>query len=129
MALVPTARTEQVNAGTVQLAELVTLLGPEIPEISRRLGQFKESVRYRYKEKILGKGIAVQAAIDHEKLGLKRVVVIVEFSDEYKQYAQSILIAMSDLCYVTGFELVIPIGVMWSTRASRRSSLESTSPS
>jgi len=110
MALVPTARTEQVNAGTVQLAELVTLLGPEIPEISRRLGQFKESVRYRYKEKILGKGIAVQAAIDHEKLGLRRVVFIIEFADEYERYAQPILIAMSDLCYVTGFERVMPNG-------------------
>jgi len=110
MVLEPSARTEQVNAGTVQLAELITQIGPDIPEISRRLGQFKESVRYRYKEKILGKGIAVQAAIDHEKLGLKRVILIVEFADDYKQYAQSILIAMGDLCYVTGFELVMPDG-------------------
>ena len=110
MVLEPSARTEQVNASTVQLAELITQIGPEIPEISRRLGQFKESVRYRYNEKILGKGIAVQAAIDHEKLGLKRVVLIVEFAAEYERYAQSILIAMGDLCYVAGFELTMPEG-------------------
>jgi|GEM_PF-384049 len=110
LVLEPKVRTEQANASTVQLAELITQIGPEIPEISRRLGQFKESVRYRYNEKILGKGIAVQAAIDHEKLGLKRIVFIVEFAAEYERYAQSILIAMSDLCYVAGFELTMPEG-------------------
>jgi hypothetical protein len=104
------ARTEQANASTAQLAELITQIGPEIPEIARRLGQFKESVRYRYNEKILGRGIAVQAAIDHEKLGLKRVVFIVEFAAEYERYAQSILIAMGDLCYVAGFERTMPEG-------------------
>jgi len=106
-----TGRKKQVtNAGTAQLAELITQMGPDINGIARRLGQYKESVRYRYNEKILGKGIAVQGAIDHEKLGLKRVVFIVEFSDEYEKYAQSILIAMSDLCYVTGFEKIMPDG-------------------
>jgi hypothetical protein len=110
LVLEPKARTEQAKASTAQLAELITQIGPEIPEIARRLGQFKESVRYRYYEKILGKGMAVQAAIDHEKLGLKRVVFIVEFASEYEQYAQSILIAMSDLCYVTGFERTMPEG-------------------
>jgi hypothetical protein len=114
LVLEPNARTGQrnqdSNASTAQLAELITQIGPEIPEIARRLGQFKESVRYRYKEKILGKGIAVQAAIDHEKLGLRRVVFVVEFADEYEQYAQSILLAMSDLCYVTGYDLTMPEG-------------------
>ena len=98
------------NSKTVQLAELLTQIGPDINEISRRLGQYKESVRYRYQERILGKGMALQAAIDHEKLGLRRVVFIVEFAPEYEQYAQSILIAMSDLCYVTEFDLTMPNG-------------------
>jgi hypothetical protein len=114
LVLEPNARTgrkkQDSNAGTAELAELITQIGPDINEISRRLGQYKESVRYRYNEKILGKGIAVQGAIDHEKLGLRRVVFIVEFSDEYEKYAQSILIAMSDLCYVAGFERIMPDG-------------------
>jgi len=114
LVLEPQARATRdradTNFKTVQLAELLTQIGPDINEISRRLGQYKESVRYRYDERILGKGIAVQGAIDHEKLGLRRVVFIIEFSDEYEQYAQSILIAMSDLCYVTGFESAMPDG-------------------
>lgn len=92
-----------VNSRTVQLVKLLSEIGPDIPEISRRLGQFKESVRYRYKEKILNRGLAVQAAVDHEKLGLKRLIVIAEVSDTYKRFAQSIFTAMHELCYVTGF--------------------------
>ena len=94
---------ENVNSRTVQLVKILTEVGPDIPEISRRLGQFKESVRYRYKEKILNRGMAVQAAVGHEKLGLKRMMVIAEVANEYKNYANSIFAAMNDLCYVVGF--------------------------
>jgi hypothetical protein len=94
---------ENVNSRTVQMVQLLTELGPDIPEISRRLGQFKESVRYRYKEKIVNRGIAVQSAVDHEKLGLKRLMLIADVPDPYRGYAQSIFAAMHELCYVVGF--------------------------
>ena len=74
-----------------------------MPEIARRLSQFKESVRYRYKEKILSKGFAVQAAVDHERLGLKRVVVVLEFPESYRNYAAAILTAMSEVSFVVSF--------------------------
>ncbi len=92
-----------VNAKTVQLVKLLTELGPDVPEIARRLGQFKESVRYRYKEKIMSKGIAVQGAVDHERLGLKRVMLIAEFAEPYRGFASAILTAMSEVSYVVGF--------------------------
>src|SRR5271157_3028183 len=99
---------ENVNSRTVQLVKLLSEMGPDIPEISRRLGQFKESVRYRYKEKILNRGMVVQAVVDHERLGLKRVIAVVEFSSEFNTYAPTILAAMSDLCYVTSFAKTLP---------------------
>jgi hypothetical protein len=37
------------GASTIALVKLVTEIGPDIAEIARRLGQFNESVRYRYK--------------------------------------------------------------------------------
>jgi hypothetical protein len=92
-----------VNARTVALVKVLTELGPEIPEIARRLGQFKESVRYRYKEKILSKGYAVQGAVDHERLGLKRMMLVADFSETYRNFAPAILTAMSEVCYVVGF--------------------------
>ncbi|MGD1055631.1 MAG: hypothetical protein ABR867_06085 [Nitrososphaerales archaeon] len=99
-----------VNARTVQLVKLLTEVGPDVPEISRRLGQFKESVRYRYKEKILNKGFAVQANVDHEKLGLHRVIVVLDFSEEYRKFSQSILASMNELCFLVSFSKTMPGG-------------------
>ena len=92
-----------VNSRTVALVKVLTELGPEIPEIARRLGQFKESVRYRYKEKILSKGYAVQGAVDHERLGFSRIVLIADFAETYRSFAPAIITAMSEVCYVVGF--------------------------
>jgi len=101
---------KDVSVKTAQLVQLLTEIGPDIPEISRRLGQFKESVRYRYKEKILKHGFAIQASTDYEKIGLRHVEMVVDFSNEFRDYAQSILAAMSDICYIAGFEKLFPRG-------------------
>ena len=110
MAIVSATSKRDASARTAQLVNLLTELGPDIPEIARKLGQFKESVRYRYKEKILNRGFAVQGEVDHEKLGLSRVVVVLDFESVYKPYAQSILAAMSELCYLVGFTKTMPGG-------------------
>ncbi len=102
---------KDVNTRTAQLVQILTEIGPDIPEISRRLGQFKESVRYRYKEKILHRGFAVQAAVDHEKFGLKRIIFVVDFAPQYRQYAQAILTAMNQLAYINSFTKTLPDGL------------------
>ncbi len=99
---------KDVNVRTAQLVQLLSQIGPDIPEIARRLGQFKESVRYRYKTKILDKGFAVQAVVDNEKLGLRHLEMVVDFADDIREYVQPILIAMSELCYISGFEKIFP---------------------
>jgi hypothetical protein len=100
-------QADDVNARTIQLVKLLTEVGPDVPEISRRLGQFKESVRYRYNEKILSKGFAVQCAVDHEKLGLRRLVLIVDIAEPYSDYAPSIFAAMNETSFVISFAKVI----------------------
>ena len=99
-----------VNEKTAQIVKMVCELGPDIPEISRRLGQFKESVRYRYKEKILNRGFAVQASADHEKVGLRRMIVLLDFAPDYAQFAESILTSMHELCFLVGFVRTLPKG-------------------
>ncbi|MGD0476861.1 MAG: hypothetical protein ABSB29_01695 [Nitrososphaerales archaeon] len=99
-----------VNARTVQLVKLLTEVGPDVPEISRRLGQFKESVRYRYKEKILNRGFAVQAKVDHEKLGLRRVIAVLDFAEDYRKFSESILASMNELCFLVSFAKTMPGG-------------------
>lgn len=98
------ASKRDTSARTAEMVKLISEIGPDIPEIARRLNQFKESVRYRYKEKVLSKGFGVQANINHEKLGLRRVLFIVDFVPEFKVYGASILTAMNELCYVVFFE-------------------------
>ena len=92
------------SARTAELVNMISEIGPDIPEIARRLNQFKESVRYRYKEKVLSKGFAVHALPNHGKLGLRRVVLLLDFNPPYAAYANSILTAMNELCYVVYFE-------------------------
>lgn len=79
-------------------------------EISRRLGQFKESVRYRYKEKIVKAGFQVKADIDYGALGLTRVVMKARLSDQYANHAAELFDAMSDLCYIVAYAGTTPYG-------------------
>jgi Winged helix-turn-helix DNA-binding len=101
---------KDVSLRTAQMVRLITQVGPDIPEIARRLGQFKESVRYRYKTKLLERGFAVQGMVDHEKLGLKRIAVVVDFADELVPHVQAIALAMNQLCYVVNYAKTVPDG-------------------
>ena len=113
MVLEPAARTpksklDDTNSKIAMMVKLITKYGPQINRIARELGIHKETARYWYKEKLLKKGYTVQAVPNHEKLGLRRVVAIVEFSDEFRPYADAILMAMSELCYLTSFMKALP---------------------
>jgi hypothetical protein len=49
--------------------------------------------------------------VDHERIGLNRVIAVVDFADQYKPFAHTILTAMNELCYVVGFAKTIPRGL------------------
>jgi DNA-binding Lrp family transcriptional regulator len=98
------------NVKTGQLAKMITELGPNISEIARQLGQFKESVRYRYKEKLLNKGFAVQVALDHEKLGLRRVIMLIDFADQYQKLAEEMFYMLGENGYLVAYERILPDG-------------------
>jgi DNA-binding Lrp family transcriptional regulator len=98
------------NVKTGQLARMITEIGPNISEIARQLGQFKESVRYRYKEKLLNKGFAVHVAVDHEKLGLRRVIMLIDFADAYKPISQKMMTVLSNQGFLVSYEKVLPDG-------------------
>ena len=90
---------------------MITEVGPNISEIARRLGQFKESVRYRYKEKLLNKGFAVRVAIDHEKLGLQPGHNADRLRRRLQGRRQKLMLTiLSDEGYLVGFEKVLPDG-------------------
>jgi hypothetical protein len=94
-----------------QLAKLIMKNGPDIDNIARISGQYKETIRYRYKEKILKRGFALQAIMDYEGLGLRRVVVKVKVNETYTSYAKEMFMAMHKLCYVSSFTFLLPEGL------------------
>jgi len=93
-----------------QLAKLIMKMGPDIDLIARISGQYKETIRYRYKEKILGKGFAIHARVNYEGLGLQRVVMKVSLNGAYSGYARELFLAMNKLCYLVSFNQLLPDG-------------------
>ena len=93
---------------TAAIAKLVTEIGPDIAEISRRLGQYKETVRYRYKEKIAKRGFQIKADLDYGALGLRRMVMKLRFADQYASHSHTIFDAMSELCYLVAYAGTTP---------------------
>jgi DNA-binding Lrp family transcriptional regulator len=108
LVLEPSARTEpkpefdDTNSKIAAMVKLLTKYGPQINRIGRELGIHKETIRYWYKG-LLKKGYTLTAVPNYERLGLKRVVVLAEFSEKFAPYADAILMAMSELCYLSSF--------------------------
>src|SRR2546427_11584911 len=99
----PKARREDRDSKIASLVALPTKHGPHINRIARELGVHEETARYWYNEVLLKRGYTVQAIPNHERLGLRRVVAIAVFSQDFRQYADAILMAMSEMCYLTSF--------------------------
>src|SRR5438309_2947120 len=117
MRTVRESKPDDVNSKIAALVKLITKYGPQINRIARELGVHKETARYWYKEKLLKKGYTATAVPNHEKLGLRRIVVLAEFSERFKPYADAILMAMSELSYLSSFMKTLPED-MYSIQAS-----------
>ena len=93
-----------------QLAKLIMRMGPDIDLIARMSGQYKETIRYRYKEKILSRGLALHGRLNFQGLGLQRVTLKVRLGENYEQYAKELSVAMNKICYVTSLSSLMPEG-------------------
>jgi hypothetical protein len=98
------------GSGFAKIAKELLRIGPRLNEISRRTHQYRETVRYRYKKLIVDRGFALQARVNHEALGLRRVICKVWVNETFKPHAQDVFWAMHQLCYVNGFNLMMPEG-------------------
>ena len=102
-------KPRDINGKIAEFVKNVTEVGPDIPEVAKRMGEHKESVRYWFK-KLIKQGIIVQPSVNFERMGLARVVVIADFAKEFENQAEPILTAMSQLCYVHSFVKTLPEG-------------------
>src|SRR5208283_3259660 len=92
-----------------EMVRLITQRGPRVDQISREMGVYKETVRYWYKN-LLRDGFTVQASRNLEKLGMKRVVMIVDLGEMFDGYSDALMYALGDLCYVVSFAKTLPDG-------------------
>jgi len=92
-----------------QMVKLITQRGPRIDQIARAIDVYKETVRYWYRN-MLRDGFTVQAAKNCEKLGMKRVVMVVELGETFDGYSDALMYALGDLCYVVSFAKTLPDG-------------------
>jgi DNA-binding Lrp family transcriptional regulator len=81
--------------------------GPNVNEMARQVGQFNETVRYRYQKYIIEKEFAIQANLNYSRLGFTRLVLLAKLAPQFVPYATAIFMAMSDLCYLKGFQRLI----------------------
>ena len=100
----------RLNRELVQMAHCLAEGGPNINEIARKTGQYKETVRYRYHRFFLDKGITVQAAPSYPRLGFKRLIVVAKLARSCEANEKSIFTALHELCYLHSFTRVMLTG-------------------
>jgi len=105
--LEPLSTGEKLNSDVAAMVREISVIGPKIPEIARRLGRHKETVRYWYK-KLEENGFAVQGILNHEAIGLRRVILKVQFGTEYLDYVGPMMAAMNDQSYIVGYAKALP---------------------
>jgi hypothetical protein len=100
----------RLNRELVQMAHCLAEVGPNVNEIARLTGQYKETVRYRYHRFFLDKGITVQAVPSYTRLGFKRLIVFARLARSREANAKSIFTALCELCYLHSFTRVMLSG-------------------
>src|SRR5438477_3870875 len=66
----------KISHETARIVELLVRYGPNIEEIARATGIFRETVRYRCKKRIWERGLTVHAVLDYERLGMGKILAI-----------------------------------------------------
>jgi DNA-binding Lrp family transcriptional regulator len=100
----------KISLETARIVQLLLQFGPNMEEIARATGIFRETVRYRCKKRILGRGLTVHAVLDYERLGMSKMLVIARLNDELEPCSEAIMREMNKLCYLTGYWFVVPTG-------------------
>ncbi len=95
------------SADVAAMVREIARIGPKVPEVARNLGRHKETVRYWYK-KLEENDFAIQGSLNHEALGLRRVILKVQFGADYSDYIKPMMFAMNDLCFVVSYAKTLP---------------------
>jgi len=85
------------------------VVGPNLAEVARRLGEPKESVSYAYRSNIEKAGYRLQARTNRGALGLREIGAVVDLDGRYASRAGHVFDGL-DQSYITGFNRTLPDG-------------------
>lgn len=91
------------NDDLVRMTKAILEVGPRIGEVARCVGIHKETVRYRFRKFFVERGLVVQANLDYQRLGFRRLIIVARLADAYERHFFPIMSALSEMCYLTGF--------------------------
>ena len=96
-------------------SKFVSLLeekGPRIKQISRDLGLSAETLRYWFKNRILGhSGFAFVGIANYRRLGLRRYSGIAELTREARPFAKELFFMLYDVCGLSYYNRILPSGL------------------
>ena len=107
----PTHSSSNIARPAADSANIVRLIekeGANINRIARILREHKESVRYRYKQRILANGFKIQAKPNHERLGLKRLVLTGNLESNWWDHYLQLFTLLNETGYFVGFFRILP---------------------
>jgi DNA-binding Lrp family transcriptional regulator len=96
-----------LNGDLAQMVKQITEIGPRVPEIARRLRRHKETVRYWY-EKLEEHDFAIQGMVNHEALGLRRVILKVQVEKANEASMRALMTEMNEHFYVVSYAKTLP---------------------
>jgi len=100
-----------------RLAAAISETGTNIVVAGRRAGIYKESARYMFKKRMLGRGFTLHATVAYERVGLRCVVLLVRVHKRFEERAEAMFAAMHESCFVESFSRTVPSGYYFVTAA------------
>jgi len=92
-------------------ASLLEQKGPFITKIAREMRVSPETARYWYRESILSrKGFALNACLNEQKLGLRRIVALADLDEKYWSIAKDVFEALYQYLGLTYYIRLYPSG-------------------
>jgi hypothetical protein len=79
--------------------------GPKIDEVARLIGTYNETARYWYKS-LLSRGLSIQASCNYERLGMRRIIVVVELGEVFKDCADTVFSELGQVAYAISYAKV-----------------------
>ncbi len=93
------------------LAEAVKVFGPRnYTALAKVTGLSVQSVRYKVRNQLLGRGLRVQVHVDHGKLGLARYRLMVRFANSHDDVNVKVLEQLASSGYLEYYGRLLPRG-------------------